>query len=55
MGTYSMLLGYAISSLIKVKESTALFSFFDDDSGSLFGNEVRELDDFELICFLTIR
>lgn len=55
MGTYSRLLGDAISSLIKVKESTDLFSFLDGDIGSLFGNEVRGLDDFELICFLIIR
>lgn len=45
----------AISSLIKTKETTDLFSFLDGDSGSLFGNEVRGLDDFELICFLIIR
>lgn len=55
MGTYSRLLGDAISSLIKVKESTDLFSFLDGDSGSLFGNDVRGLDDFELICFLIIK
>lgn len=55
MGTYSKLLGDAISSLIKVKETTDLFSFLDGDSGSLFGNEVNGLDDFELICFLIIR
>ncbi len=55
MGTYSRLLGDAISSLIKVKETSDLFSFLDGDSGSLFGNEVRGLDDFELICFLIIR
>ncbi len=55
MGTYSRLLGDAISSLIKVKESSDLFSFLDGDTGSLFGNEVRGLDDFELICFLIIR
>ena len=55
MGTYSRLLGDAISSLIKAKETTDLFSFLDGDNGSLFGNEVRGLDDFELICFLIIR
>lgn len=55
MGTYSRLLGDAISSLIKVKESTDLFSFLDGDTGSLFGNDVRGLDDFELICFLIVR
>lgn len=55
MGTYSRLLGDAISSLIKTKETTDLFSFLDGETGSLFGNEVRGLDDFELICFLILR
>ena len=55
MGTYSRLLGDAISSLIATKDTTDLFSFLDGDSGSLFGNEVKGLDDFELICFLIIR
>lgn len=55
MGTYSRLLGDAISSLIKTKETTDLYSFLDGDTGSLFGNEVRGLDDFELICFLIVR
>ena len=35
MGTYSSMLGDAISSLIKTKETTDLFSFLDGDSGSL--------------------
>lgn len=55
MGTYSRLLGDAIASLIKTKETTDLFSFLDGDSGALFSGEVRGLDDFELICFLIIR
>ena len=55
MGTYSRLLGDAISSLIKVKESSDLFSFLDGEKDALFGNQVRGLDDFELICFLVIK
>ncbi|MDE5880974.1 MAG: hypothetical protein K2H60_04530, partial [Muribaculaceae bacterium] len=55
MGTYSRLLGDAISSLIATKETTDFFSFLDGDIGSLFGNEIKGLDDFELICFLIIR
>ncbi len=55
MGTYSRLLGDTISSIVKTKETTDLFSFLDGDTGSLFDNEVRGLDDFELICFLIIR
>lgn len=55
MGTYSRLLGDAITSLIKVKEQSDLFSFFEGDADALFGNQVRGLDDFELICFLVIK
>lgn len=55
MGTYSRLLGDAISSIVKTKETTDLFSFLDGDTGSLFVGEVRGLDDFELICFLIIK
>ena len=55
MGTYSRLLGDAISSLIATKETSDLFSFLQGESGALFGNEVKGLDDFELICFLIVR
>ena len=55
MGTYSRLLGDAIASIVKVKEQSDLFSFFEGDPNALFGNEVRGLDDFELICFLVIK
>lgn len=55
MGTYSRLLGDAISSIVKVKETTDLFSFLDGDTGSLFAGDVHGLDDFELICFLIIK
>ena len=55
MGTYSRLLGDAISSIVKVKEQSDLFSFLDGDPNALFGNQVKGLDDFELICFLIIR
>lgn len=55
MGTYSRLLGDAIASIVKVKGQSDLFSFFEGDPYALFGNEVRGLDDFELICFLVIK
>ncbi len=55
MGTYSRLLGDAISSLIKVKETSDLFSFLDGETSALFGNDLHGLDDFELICFLIIK
>ena len=55
MGTYSRLLGEAIASIIKTKEQSDLSLFLDGDAGALFGNPIRGLDDFELICFLVIR
>ena len=55
MGTYSRLLGDAIASIVKVKDQSDLFSFFEGDPNALFGNEVRGLDNFELICFLVIK
>lgn len=55
MGTYSRLLGDAIASIVKHKEQSDLFSFFEGDPNALFGNEVRGLDNFELICFLVIK
>lgn len=55
MGTYSKLLGEAISSIVKVKEQSDLFSFLEGDPNALFGNTIHGLDDFELICFLIIR
>lgn len=55
MGTYSRLLGDAIASIVKVKEQSDLFSFFEGDPNALFGNKVRGLDNFELICFLVIK
>ncbi len=41
--------------LSRLNRERDLFSFLNGDSGSLFGNEVRGLDDFELICFLIIQ
>ncbi len=55
MGTYSRLLGDAISSIVKVKEQSDLFSFLEGDTSALFDNQVHGLDDFELICFLIIK
>ncbi len=55
MGVYSRLLSDAIASIVKVKDESDLFSFFEGDSNALFGNQVRGLNDFELICFMIIR
>ena len=55
MGTYSKLLGDAISSIITVKESSDIDSFLEGIQGDLFTKEIKGLDDFELICFLVIK
>ena len=52
---YSNLLGEAINSIIDVKEESDIDSFLSGVQGSLFGNEIKGLDDFELICFLVIK
>lgn len=55
MQQYSDLLGDAISSIINVKEESDIDSFLSGVQGSLFTEEIRGLDDFELICFLVIK
>lgn len=55
MRRYSELLGNAISSIIHVKEESDINSFLSGVQGSLFTEEIRGLDDFELICFLVIK
>lgn len=55
MRKYSELLNDAISSIIHVKEESDIDSFLSGVEGSLFTEEVRGLDDFELICFLVIK
>jgi len=55
MGTYSKLLGDAISSIITVKEKSDIDSFLDGEQGELFTKEIKGIDDFELICFLVIK
>jgi len=55
MGTYSKLLGDAISSIITVKEKSDIDSFLDGEQGELFTKEIKGIDDFELICFLVVK
>lgn len=55
MQKYSNLLGEAISSIIKVKTESDIDSFLGGVQGSLFPQEIRGLDDFELISFLVIK
>lgn len=55
METFSRLLGDAISSIIEVKEESDIDSFLGGGQVSFLSNEIKGLDDFELICFLVIR
>ena len=55
MKQYSELLNSAISSIITTKEESDIDSFLSGAQGSLFTEEIRGLDDFELICFLVIK
>lgn len=55
MNKFSELLGQAISSIIEVKEQREIDSFLSGGQVSFFANEIKGLDDFELICFLVIR
>jgi hypothetical protein len=55
MQHYSELLGDAIASIIDVKEESDIDSFLGGTTGSLFTEEIKGLDDFELICFLVIK
>ena len=54
MQQYSELLGDAIASIINVKEESDIDSFLCGVQEDLFTEEIRGLDDFELICFLVI-
>ena len=55
MRHYSDLLQSAIESIITVKEESDINDFLNGVQGNLFADEIRGLDDFELICFLVIK
>lgn len=55
MKQYSELLNDAISSIISAKEENDIDNFLCGVQGTLFTEEIRGLDDFELICFLVIK
>lgn len=54
MRSYSKLLGDAISSIINVKEESDIDSLFSDGGTTVLENEIKGLNDFELICFLVV-
>jgi SNF2 family DNA or RNA helicase len=55
MSKFSHLLGEAIASIIEVKDESDIDSFLGGGQVSFLTNEMKGLDDFELICFLVIR
>src|SRR5699024_2020493 len=54
MSKFSDLLGKAIASIIEVKEENDMDSFLEGRQVSFLTNEIKGLDDFELICFLVV-
>ena len=55
MSVYSELLGDAIASIVEVKEESDISSFLGGEQISFLSNEIKGLDDFELICFLVVK
>ena len=55
MTEFSKLLGDAIASIIEVKEESDIDSFLAGNQISFLSNEIKGLDDFELICFLVVK
>lgn len=55
MSKFSNLLGEAIASIIEIKDESDIDSFLGGGNVSFLSNEIKGLDDFELICFLVIR
>lgn len=55
MAELSALLGQVLASIIDVKEESDIDSFLNGEEISFLANEIRGLDDFELICFLVVR
>ena len=55
MSVFSSLLGDAIASIIEVKEESDIDSFLGGGQISFLTNEIKGLDDFELICFLVVK
>lgn len=55
MSTMSSLLGEAIHSIIEVKDQSDLDSFLSGNQVSFLSNEIKGIDDFELICFLVVK
>ena len=55
MTKFSEMLGDAINSVIDVKDQNELDLFLNGEAISFLTNEIKGLDDFELICFLVVK
>ena len=55
MSKFSHLLGDAIASVIQVKDESDIDSFLGGNQVNFLSNEIKGLDDFELICFLVVK
>jgi hypothetical protein len=55
MRVCSKLLEDAIHSIVNVKEESDIDSFLGGSQMSFLANEIKGLDDFELICFLVVK
>jgi SNF2 family DNA or RNA helicase len=55
MSEYSALLSEAISSIIDTKDESDIESLFSSGGTTILENEIKGLDDFELIAFVVIR
>lgn len=55
MQATSALLGDAIASIIETKEESEIDTFLSGGQMSFLSNEIKGLDDFELICFLVVK
>lgn len=55
MSHYSNLLQDAIHSIIEVKEESDIMSLFSAGETTALTDEIKGLDDFELICFMVIK
>ena len=55
MSKFSQLLGDTIASIIEVKDESDIDRFLSGGSISFAKNQIKGLDDFELICFLVVR
>lgn len=55
MNHYSELLNHAVESIVDVNENDSIDSFLSGEQISLATNTIDGLDDFELVCFVTVK